>query len=63
MAKYVRKKTRRMTEEEELESAYESLAGKRRRSKKAVRQHRLGAIIASIAAAKTWKLLKWKLRK
>ena len=50
MAKYVRKKTRRMTEEEELESAYESLAGKHRRSKKAVRQHRLGAIIASIAA-------------
>lgn len=51
MAKYVRKKTRRLSEEEELESAYRSLAGNRSRSKKPVKQHRLGAIIAAIAAA------------
>ena len=50
MGKYVRKKTRRPTEEEELESAYRSLAGKYSRNKKNVRQHRFGAILCAIIA-------------
>ena len=50
MAKYVRKKTPRPSEEDELESAYRSLAGNRRREKAPVKQHRIGAIFATILA-------------
>ena len=50
MGKYVRKKTRKPTEEEELESAYRSLAGKHSRSKKNVKQHRFAVILCAIIA-------------
>ena len=48
MGKYEKKRTRRPSEEDELESAYTSLAGKSRRSAKANTQNHKMAIIAVV---------------
>ena len=50
MGKYERKRTRRPTEEEELESAYTSIAGSSKNSKKPEKHNHTAAIIAVIAA-------------
>ena len=51
MGKYEKKRTRRLSEEEELESAYNSIAGKRRSKKaKPVSRNHTAAIIAVVGA-------------